>query len=89
MTTEGITLNTAYREAVLQSEAKDVKALVSVVIDSAEPGPVHVRAWTDQMGGPLRNNLFGSFLAALELWKYVKDYDPRNVVQTLSPVQMN
>ena len=79
----------AYREAVLQGEAKDVKGLVSVVIDSAEPGPVHVKSWMDQMGGPIRNNLFGSFLAALELWKYVKGYDPRNVVPTLSAVEMN
>jgi hypothetical protein len=62
----------AYRQAIAASGAKDVRALVSVVIDSAEPGPVHVRQW----GGC---DFFNSFLAALELWKYVKGYDPRVV----------
>jgi hypothetical protein len=60
----------AYRQAILASGAKDVKGLVSVVIDSANPGPVHVKHWTGV-------DYFGSFLAALELWKYVKGYDPR------------
>jgi hypothetical protein len=60
----------AYRQAILASGAKDVKGLVSVVIDSANPGPVHVKHWNGI-------DYFGSFLAALELWKYVKGYDPR------------
>jgi hypothetical protein len=60
----------AYRQAILASGAKNVTGLVSVVIDSAQPGPVHVHQWTGV-------DYFGSFLAALELWKYVKDYDPR------------
>jgi hypothetical protein len=55
----------AYRQAILASGAKDVKGLLSVVIDSAQPGPVHVKHWTGV-------DYFGSFLAALELWKYVK-----------------
>jgi hypothetical protein len=42
---------------------------VSVVIDSVQPAPVRVRQWTDV-------DYFGSFLAALALWKYVKGYDP-------------
>jgi hypothetical protein len=60
----------AYRQAIAASGAKDVKALVTVVIDSAEPGPVHVKHWHGA-------DYFGSFVAALELWKYVKGYDPR------------
>ena len=60
----------AYRQAILASGAKDVKGIVSVVVDSAQPGPVHVKQWTGV-------DYFGSFLAALELWKYVKNYDPR------------
>src|SRR3954470_17419814 len=60
----------AYRQAILASGAKDVKGIVSVVIDSANPGPVHVKHWSGM-------DYFGSFLAALELWKYVKGYDPR------------
>jgi hypothetical protein len=60
----------AYRQAILASGAKNVRGLVSVVIDSMQPGPVHVKHWDGV-------DYFGSFLAALELWKYVKDYDPR------------
>jgi hypothetical protein len=60
----------AYRQAVLVNGAKNVRGLVSVVIDSAQPGPVHVKEWDGV-------DYFGSFVAALELWKYVKDYDPR------------
>jgi hypothetical protein len=60
----------AYRQAVLASGAKNVAGLVSVVLDSVQPGPVHVKQWSGF-------DCFGSFLAALELWKYVKDYDPR------------
>jgi hypothetical protein len=60
----------AYRQAIQANAARDVKGLVSVVIDSAQPGPVHVKHWQGV-------DYFGSFLAALELWKYVKGYDPR------------
>jgi hypothetical protein len=62
----------AYRQAILANAAKDVKGLVSVVIDSVTPGPVHVKQWQGV-------DYFGSFLAAVELWKYVKGYDPRRV----------
>jgi hypothetical protein len=55
---------------VLVSGAKHVTGMVSVVIDSAQPGPVHVKRWDDA------DYLFGSFVAALGLWKYVKGYDP-------------
>ena len=54
---------------MLASGAKNVTALVSVVIDSVQPGPVHVKQWTEV-------DYFGSFLAAAALWKYVKGYDP-------------
>jgi hypothetical protein len=74
----------AYRQAIIANGAKDVKALVSVVIDSAEPGKVHVRQWPPCGGAT--TDYFGSFLAALELWKYVKDYDPtRPVVVPAGP----
>jgi hypothetical protein len=59
----------AYQQAILASSAKNVQAVVSVVIDSAKPGPVHVHNWGGQ-------GYFHSFLSALSLWKYVKDYDP-------------
>jgi hypothetical protein len=68
----------AYRQAILASGAKDVKGIVSVVIDSAQPGPVHVKQWSGV-------DYFGSFLAALELWKYVKNYDPRGEAPRLKP----
>ncbi len=68
----------AYRQAILASGAKDVKGLVSVVIDSANPGPVHVKHWPPC--GRATIDYFGSFLAALELWKYVKGYDPRREI---------
>ncbi|SRR6266550_4672319 len=71
----------AYREAVLASGAKNVTKLVSVVIDSAQPGPVHVKQWNGV-------DYFGSFLAALELSKYVKDYDPR-IERVPAGVQLN
>ena len=71
----------AYREAVLVSGAKHVVGLVSVVIDSVQPGPVHVRVWDDsegkaESGKQKAENYFGAFLAAAALWKYVKGYDP-------------
>src|SRR5262245_46257086 len=58
----------AYRQAVLATGAKSVTGLVSVVIDSAEPGPVHVRLW-NSMNAPFVD-YFGSFLAALDSWRY-------------------
>ncbi len=35
----------AYQQAILVNSAKDLNAIVSVVIDSAQPGPVHVKHW--------------------------------------------
>ena len=66
----------AYQQAILASTAKNVQALVSVVIDSAEPGPVHVKEWTSPP------DYFRMFLAARELWRYVKDYDPSEAAVT-------
>ena len=72
----------AYRQAILVNGAKNVTGLVSVVIDSAQPGPVHVRVWNDADGksetrNPKAEYYFEAFVAALELWRYVKGYDPR------------
>ncbi len=72
----------AYRQAVLVSGAKNVTGLVSVVIDSSVPGPVHVKVWGEgrkSESGDRRSETeeyFGAFRAALALWKYVKGYDP-------------
>jgi hypothetical protein len=71
----------AYYYAAMLDAAKPITALVSVVVDSAQPGPVHVRDWGEggqwydgynvKLGEYLRY-----FLAALELWKYAKGYNP-------------
>jgi hypothetical protein len=65
----------AYREAVIENGAKNVAGLVSVVIDSVQPGPVHVKEWTSPSAPA--SDYFGAFKSALELWRYVKGYDPR------------
>ena len=65
----------AYQQAILSNSAKDLSAIVSVVIDSAQPGPVHVKAWSEEPGAG--SKYFGAFLSAFELWRYVKAYDPR------------
>jgi hypothetical protein len=71
----------AYQQAILTSSAKDVSAIVSVVIDSAQPGPVHVKQWStgqrSEDGGQKSADYYGAFLSAFELWRYVKQYDPR------------
>jgi hypothetical protein len=64
----------AYQQAILSNSAKDLSALVSVVIDSAQPGPVHVKRW-DVAAAP-QSDYFGAFMSAFALWKYVKDYNP-------------
>ena len=77
----------AYREAIKQSGAKNVQGIVSVVIDSAQPGPVHVKHW------PARNGIsfdyYESFVAALELWKYVKGYDPSQLGEAGGEAEKN
>lgn len=60
----------AYQQAIVSSTAKNVTGLVSVVIDSAQPGPVHVKQWASPP------DYFRLFLAARALWRYVKAYDP-------------
>jgi hypothetical protein len=60
----------AYRQAILCTLPREIDGMVSVVVDSAEPGPVHVRDWGTS------KNFFEVFMAAYEVWKYTKDYDP-------------
>jgi len=60
----------AYREAINVSTGKNIVGLVSVVIDSVEPGPVHVKVWD----GPF--NYMKVFAAAYHAWKYIKCYSP-------------
>lgn len=60
----------AYQQAALASTGKNIAALVSVVIDSAQPGPVHVKVYES----PAEH--YRMFLAATELWRYVKAYNP-------------
>ncbi len=79
----------AYRQAVRAGGAKDIRGIVSVVIDSAQPGPVHTKVWgLGGLGG--EDEYFEAFRAALELWKYVKDYDPASAhVARLGAAQLN
>ena len=60
----------AYREPAVRVLAKPIEGLVSVVIDSAQPGPVHVKAWDNA------DAHFAMFQAAVALWRYVKAYNP-------------
>jgi hypothetical protein len=60
----------AYRNMAVRKLAKPIDALVSVVIDSAKPGPVHVKVYENA------DAHFEMFQAALALWKYVKCYNP-------------
>ena len=77
----------AYRQAALASGAKNIAGLVSVVIDSAQPGPVHTKVWSK--GGSTEigeaDHYFEAFYSALELWRYVKCYDPRENLKTETP----
>jgi hypothetical protein len=62
----------AYQHALASMGDRMLSGLVSVVIDSAQPGPAHVKIWN--AGG--QENYFQTFQAALALWRYVKNYDP-------------
>ena len=76
-----------YRQAILASGAKNVTGMVSVVIDSAQPGPVHVRGWRGEGRGARGDDYFEAFRSALELWRYVKAYDPREMLKAeMGPV---
>lgn len=61
----------AYQQALASAGDRMLSGLVSVVIDSAQPGPAHVKVWAGE-------DYFKKFQAALELWRYVKNYDPRS-----------
>jgi len=73
----------AYRAAIVSGTAKHVTGLVSVVVNSTEPGPVHVQVW------PAEPDYFGFFRAALALWRYVKDYDPGEAAVTAPRADRN
>ena len=60
----------AYQQVATRALARPIDALVSVVIDSAEAGPVHLKTYENPKGH------FAAFKAALELWRYVKGYNP-------------
>ncbi len=60
----------AYRQAALASSGKYLTGLVSVVIDSVEPGPVHVKVWADNI------DYMKVFSAAYMAWRYIKCYSP-------------
>ena len=74
----------AYQQAILSNSAKDLSALVSVVIDSAQPGPVHIHKWSPCGRPP--DDYFASFLSAFALWKYVKDYNPSACARPPQPL---
>jgi hypothetical protein len=60
----------AYREPAVRGLAKPIGCLVSVVIDSGQPGPVHIKVYENPEAH------YAVFLAAFDLWKYVKVYNP-------------
>jgi hypothetical protein len=69
----------AYREASLPEDIiwdrKTSRAkLVSIVIDSAKPGPIHINIWDESKWGYL-----ALFQANLQEWIYQNDYDPREI----------
>lgn len=66
----------AYRRARLLVTGETM-ALVSVVIDSTEPGPIHTHIWEDS------GEHLAAFLHAFELWKYLKGYNPSRIIQLL------
>ena len=59
----------AYMGMANTPQGPSIDTVISVVIDSVQPGPVHVKVYED----PEKHLM--AFLAALELWKYVKGYD--------------
>jgi hypothetical protein len=67
----------AYQQAVAGTGAKDVRRMFSIVIDSAQAGPVHVKEWDRSSTATV--NYYEVFVATLQLWKYVKGYDPSEV----------
>jgi len=69
----------AYQQAALASTGKNIAALASVVIDSAQPGPVHVKVYDNAA------EHFRMFLAATELWRYVKGYNPTAIQGCAKP----
>ena len=64
----------AYQQAMAWQTGKLAPRLVSVVMNSVEPGPVHVKVWKPA------ESYVEAFDAALTLWRYVKDYDPSIVL---------
>ncbi len=54
----------------LHSSAQVIPSIVSVIIDSSEPGPVYVKRWDDYQ------DYFDMFKHCIELWKFTKEYDP-------------
>ncbi|MGZ4973506.1 MAG: PD-(D/E)XK nuclease family protein [Limisphaerales bacterium] len=60
----------AYAFAAEKTLAQSIPGMVSVVIDSLEPGPVHIKHW-DSVQPHLH-----MFTHLLDVWKYVKCYDP-------------
>jgi len=66
----------AYRRA--RTLVTKQSAIVSVVIDSTEPGPVHTHIWEDDSGEHM-----AAFLHAFELWQYLKGYKPGRILHLL------
>jgi hypothetical protein len=65
---------TGYQEQGMQLAAYSPTPgvrLLNVFLSSTEPGRLEVVEWTDQ-----RDNLFDGFLKTLDLWKWLKNYDP-------------
>ena len=60
----------AYQQAAVKALAKPIDGLVSVVIDSAQPGAIHTKTWENPEAH------FQVFQAAQALWCYMKSYNP-------------
>jgi hypothetical protein len=73
----------AYREPAVRVLAKPIGYLVSVVIDSGQPGPVHVKVYDNT------ETYFKIFLSAVDMWKYVKGYDPAMPLPFCEKPQLN
>jgi genome maintenance exonuclease 1 len=73
----------AYQQAALAFSGKNITALVSVVIDSSMPGPVHVKVYENPA------EYFKMFLAATTLWRFVKGYDPTIQIPPCSRQDLN
>jgi hypothetical protein len=67
----------AYLYAAKNSIPRQIDGLVSLVIDSSQPGPMHVKVWAGvECEAKDAEWYYERFLAVMDLWMFVKDYKP-------------